>query len=529
MRPPFRASDVRDRGMGLVEVVIAVILLGILSTAVLAIVLQAQEKTVGNRSRVAASNLAAREVDLVREQFGATDDGPLAVAAAGVVVNPHSFGASGSALIVDGQEYTVKRSASWNIAGVGASACEGGSIVKHPTLSVRVEVTWADMGSIKPVTTTAQLAPPKGTGMGETTAFVAVKVTDAKGQPNPGRRVVVFASSGGESRSNVTDESGCAVVEVNPAAAGTDYTAKVSDAGYVDLAGNPEPARVVGRVQQGELNSSVDIAYDRAASLEILATGSGIQDSDVVGSVVTLYKGGEYAGASPETPHTMPGRRLVVQNLWPGDYAAFFGATMPAGLEFVSVMPGASARIEVRMLMADFRMSGIPASGDLIAVPGTGGSCTDSRARRVSATNGEVMVGSWSFFALTDDYGCVTGPQDLTLTAGDNGELSWGVTGLRVTGVPVTYGTKVWAVPVDAANQACRSPRGAYKAIALGNGATARAEIPAGDWYVFVTDADIDDVDAGDRCASAGLVAVPHGEETAFGWPASVPGRDGRE
>ncbi len=527
MRPPHRAHEVRDRGLGLVEVVVAVILLGILSTAVLAIVLRAQEQTVNNRSRVAASNLAARELDLVREQFAASKNGPLDLAAEGVVVNPHSFGPPGSALEVDGMVYTVRRSAAWNITGVGSSACEGGSIVEQPTLGVRVEVTWPDMGQTKPVSTSAQLAPPKGTGVSGETAFVAVKVTDARGEPNPGRRVIVSASGGGETRANVTDEAGCAVLEVHPAASGTDYTAQVSDAGHVDLAGDPAPSRQVGRMEKGTLNSAIDFAYDRAATLEVQLTGPGVRDSDLTGSQITLSKGGAYAGASPLTTHYATGRRTTVAGLWPGDYAAFFGTDVPAALEYTSLPPGGSVRVNVAITMAEFRVQGVPDGGDVIAVPGAATSCGDPNGRKVDASAGRLMAGTWSLLAETEAYGCVSGPASLSLAPGPNEDVVWAESRLRVTNVPEGYGSTVWAVPVDAATQACRAPSGKYSAIELGSPPGAIGALPAGDWYVFATDASIDSVDGGDRCASAGLVNVAYGGETTFSWPAGTPGRDG--
>lgn len=527
MRSPFHASDARDRGLGLVEVVVAVILLGILSTAVLAIVLQAQEQTVNNRSRVAASNLAARELDLVREQFAASKNGPLEVAAAGVVVNPHSFGAPGSALQVDGRAYTVTRSAAWNVTGAGSSACEGGSIVEQPTLGVRVEVTWPDMGQTKPVVTSAQLAPPKGTGVSGDTAFVAVKITDSRGEPNPGKHVVVSARGGGETRANVTDAAGCAVIEVNPGAAGTDYTAQVSDAGHVDLAGNANPMREVGRLEKGTLNSAIDIAYDRAASLEVQLTGPGVRDADIAGAQVTLSKGGGYDGASSLTTHTVAGRRTSIGGLWPGDYAAFFGTQVPAALTYTSLPPGATTRVNVAITMAEFRVDGVPDGGDVIAVPGTATSCDDPNGRKVDASAGRLMAGTWTLFADTEAYGCVAGPVSLSLAPGPNEDVLWAESKLRVTNVPEGYGSTVWAVPVDAATQACRAPSGKYAAIELGSPVGASGTLPAGDWYVFVTDASIDTVDGGDRCASAGLVNVGYGAETTFAWPAGTPGRDG--
>ena len=157
----------RETGLTLVEVVVALVVLGILAMATLGILLNTQRTSVDARARVGAANLAAREIDLVREKFLASDDGPLTVANEGVVVNgnPLTGGAVGDPLELDGTQYTVRRSATWNIMGAGASACEGGSIVDHPALTVEVEVTWPGMGSTKPVRSSTILAPERGQGL----------------------------------------------------------------------------------------------------------------------------------------------------------------------------------------------------------------------------------------------------------------------------------------------------------------------------------------------------------------------------
>lgn len=528
MRSLFNATDVRDRGMGLVEVVVAVVLLGIVTTAVLAIVLQAQASTVNNRSRVAASNLAAREIDLVREQFDASITGPKDVVAAGVVINPHSFGPAGTPLIVDGNPYTVKRSATWNVSGPGASACEGGSLVKHPTLSVRVEVTWPDMGSTKPVVNTANLAPPKGVALADGNAFVAVKVDDALGQQNPGRTVTVYATPSGDSRTGVTDESGCAVIEIFPSAWGTDYEAKVSDAGHVDISGDPEPKRVVGRMKPGQLNASVKFAYDRAASLAVRLTGPGVRDGDIAGALISVYKGGGYSGSSPRTEHTVSGARAVIGGLWPGDYTAFFGATIPAELDYVTLPPGGSKSLDVTVTMGEIRVTDVPGDAILLAVPGSSATCSDGRARPVDAEATLLVPGTWSFFAKTRAYGCVIGPQGVTVQPEGNADLEWKLSNLRITGAPTSYGATIWAVSGDTANQACRGPRGDATAVRIGASPDASADLPAGDWYIFATDADGDAVNGADRCASAGLVRVDYDQDRSFAWPAAVPGVGGK-
>lgn len=523
-----RNGRISDRGVSLIEVVVAMVLLGILGTAVLAIVLQAQSQTVNNRARVAASNLAAREIDLVREQFMASDDGPLNLADEGVVTNPHSFGSAGSPLVVDGTPYTVKRSVAWNVTGSGGSACEGGSLVRYPTMSVQVEVTWPGMGSTKPVVNTTQLAPPKGVGLSTTSSFVAVKVTNSQGQPNAGRSVTVFRTSGGESRSGLTDSTGCAVVEVEPAAgSGTDYSARVQDAGHVDLGGDPAPVRNVGRIARGTLNSSVTVAYDRSVALRLRLVGGGATDADVNGSQVTVYKGGEYAGSSPMTTHVVSGLTTTVSGLWPGDYAAFFGTDVPAEIAFVTAMPGTSIDIDVQLAVARVTVTGQPANSRVLVVPGVETSCTAPTAREIDPTGGELLPGSWSFLALTDAYGCVSGPSSVGLEADTDTEIAWDPTELRVIGAPDGYGDRVWAVSNHTTSATCTPPTPATDAILIGAGADMTATLPAGDWYVFVTSGD--SAPAGsDPCASAGLINVPYGQQTTLAWPSDIPGSGGR-
>ena len=518
----------RDDGMSLMEVVVAVVLLGVLSTLVVSLVLQAQAKTVDNRSRVAASNLAAREIDLVREQF-MRDGGPAAVEAAGVAINANSLNGAGKPSQVDGQSYTVKRSVSWNVTGTGKSACEGGSLVEYPTMAVRVEVTWPKMGSVRPVVNTTQLAPPKGTSSGaKTTAYVAVKVKDAAGEPNPGRSVTVSTTSGGGGVTGVTDESGCAVLQVTPAASGTDYVATVSDSGYVDQANAPTVTRSVGILVPGQLSSSIDVAYDRAVTLDVRMSGTGLTDADVAGSDVSIFRGGSFVGSSPTSTHQMTGLRTLIGGLWPGDYAAFLGAVVPPTVELTTVAPGTTAVLEVGGAMARVRFDDVPWGADVVAVPGTATSCTATGARPVSTSDAQLLPGTWTFFAKHEGFGCAPGPAGLELVDGDNGTQAWATSKLAVTGAPSGFGDKIWAVSSKAATTTCQPPAKKAHAVAIGSAPGATSELPAGDWYVFVTQEAGGGPSATASCASAGLVNVAYDGVTTFAWPSAVPGPGGR-
>lgn len=506
----------RDAGMTLIEVVVALVVLGVLAVATLGILLTTQRTSVDARNRVAAANLAAREIDLVREKFLATADGPTVVADEGVVVNgnPLAGGAIGQPYVVDGVAYTVRRSTSWNITGTGASACEGGSIVEHPSLVVHVEVTWPGMGTTRPVTSSTVLAPERGQGLDSTASFVAIMVKDSKGQPNPGRTVIV--SSASESRSAVTDSSGCAVVALDPPNAGAEYRAVFPDAGYVDMSGTTSPVRVIGLVTPGQLVSNIQISLERAGRLRVKLVGDGITDGDVAGSIVSLVQA--EASGQTVTQRTMTGLETVVDDLWPTNYGAFFGTEMPAVIpSMVELPPGGTAVIEVPFEFAHLRMTDVwPAGGRLLAGP-TGAACNDPAVRQVDAGDIVLAPGKWDFFLEHDDYGCTLGPTEVELLPGVNSDHAWERARLEVRNAPNGVGS-VWAAPADVPGAAsCTSAGGKAVKLSSSGGNIAPRELPAGDWYLFAMP-ESGGQPSGSPCADAGLVAVPYGTDTVFTW-----------
>lgn len=506
-----------DAGVTLIEVIVATVVFGIMSSAILALVMTSQAKSVDNRNRVAAANLAAREIELVREQFVATAAGPLDIAAAGTVTNAHPLagGTAGQPLVLDGVPYTVVRSVAWNVTGSGQSACEGGSLVLHPSLVVTTTVTWPQMGATQPVVNTAVLAPEKGEGLPTTASFAAVAVKNAAGEPSAGRTVTVASPS--ETRSGVTDASGCAVIQLSPPVAGADYTATFPDSGYVDITGTTSPSRVIGLIKQGQLASSVEISLDRAATLRLRVTGS-VTDGDVAGSAINLYQ--SEASGSAIRPETLTGLETVIPNLWPTDYTAFFGSSVPSEMPTpVTLEPGATGILEVPYVFAEFGVSGAPTLGsfgtELRATP-PGGTCTDASARTVDPSAGRLPSGTWTFWQWSPAWGCAAGPADVTLAPGPNGEVAWQPSQLTVQNTPAGAGS-LWVSP--AATGAACSATNAVKVAATSGGTVGPMNLPAGNWYVFAAPGTGSPTTP---CASAGLVAVPYGASTTFTWANST-------
>lgn len=415
-----------DTGMTLIEVVIAGVLLSVLAAAVLGIILQTQATQVGSRARIAAANLAAREIDLVREEFLRSDTAPSEIADAGMVTNPHPLdgGTAGNPLELDGMQYTVVRSVQWNIIGDGQSACEGGSLVAYPTLGVTVAVTWPNMGSIKPVVSTATFAPDKGSGVPSTSSFVAVKVTDAAAEANPGRTVRVEAA--GYARTGVTDASGCAVIEVEPAAAGTEYTVSLGDPGYVDINGSENPSKATGLLARGQLSTAVTFAYDEAGEVSLRVVdpdGGALTDADVAGAQATLVAS-EYSGTTGDRVITLTGVVTTIGGLWPTNYGAFFGTVPPGGgYPTVELPSGESVEIEVPFELATTTITGLPAgTTSVVAVlnQGTPTTCSSPGARGVDPGDVRLLPGNWDFFAVGASFGCSPGPGAVSLGPGSN-------------------------------------------------------------------------------------------------------------
>jgi len=521
-----------ESGVTLIEVVIAAVLLAILASAVLTILLKTQSAAIGNRGRIAAANLAAREIELVKDEFARKPTAAVEIAdagVAGVVTNPHPLdgGVAGQPLILNGTAYTVERSARWNVTGLtGRSACEGGTLVAQPTLGITVSVTWPHMGTIKPVVSSALFAPEKGNGVPSTASFVAVSVKDSRHAPNPGRAVSVVSAS--EVRPGTTDESGCAVIQVNPAAAGTPYTISLGDAGYVDISGNMNPLKATGPVGRGVLTGPFEFTYDLAGQVRLTLvdpSGGSLTDIQVNGSQVTLVAGESSGTKRPAD--TLHGVVTTISGLWPTEYGAYFGLTPPLlGFTSLQLAPGGLIDLTVDFEMATTKLSGMPAGTTSVkAVPSaTGTTCTTSGWVTVSPAAVSLMPGTWDFFAVGSSFACSPGPRAQALDPGVNDDITWGTTTFQLNSVPA--GNTLWAVERGMAGGSLATCPTSAQAATAQNIETARIGpmvLPAGNWYLYLTSGPA----AGGTCvkfpATINPSAVAYGVANVQTWPAPTP------
>jgi prepilin-type N-terminal cleavage/methylation domain-containing protein len=306
LRPEVDVRD--DAGLTLVELMVAIVLFALAATGVAYNLHTTTQSTRDSRMRVQAANLAARELEIVRNQFTASTDGPRQLGATSVVVNPDPLpgGTAGQPLDIDGSKFTVVRTVQWLPVGTGQSACDGGSAVTYPSLAVNVKVTWASMGSTKPVVTNTVLTPPKGT-LDSPMGYLAVKVLGADGR---GVANLPVQLAGPTALTRNTADDGCAVFAV--ATMGT-YTASVNAAGYVTFDGQPSAAKSIA-VTAGTLGQ-LSFSYDRAVTLQAtVATLSGYAVPTPL-SPLTLFNSNLPSPFTKKVPSG--GATTVVGGLWP--------------------------------------------------------------------------------------------------------------------------------------------------------------------------------------------------------------------
>jgi len=299
-----------DAGMSLIELMAAIVVFGIAATGIMAGFIAASQKTRLDKNRVAASNLVARELEIVRNQFNASSSGPITIAADPDVYNPNPLpgGTAGNPLTLDSVPYTVFRRVAWLPAGTGQSPCDGGSSVTYPTLAVNVSVSWPAMGQVKPVEGNTLLTPPKGI-LASSSSFVAVKVVGASGAGQ--ENVPVTLTGPGGTITGVTAEDGCASMLVGTAGS---YTASLSTAGWVDFYGAAAPTKPV--TAAAATIARIQFNYDRAGSLALtLSTTSGYALPTGLRSVTLANTGLQPLGV--QTRDIGTGGSATLATLWP--------------------------------------------------------------------------------------------------------------------------------------------------------------------------------------------------------------------
>lgn len=304
----LRARMRADEGFSLIEAVVALLVLGIVSSGFTYTMTLTLRVTRDDRLRQQATHLAEREIEITRNQFAHADTvGQAAILASGTKVNqaPLPGGTAGQDLVIDGRAFHVVRSHEIQLNGEGQSACDGGGIVDYLTIAVDVEVSWSDSGQSHTVQSQTLLTPVKG--VEGDVGYLAAKLVGAAGTGTD--HVSVVATGPGGSQTRTTAADGCAVFMFS--AAGT-YTIAVNQTGFVNSEGF-QAASKTAALEIGKLKV-LPLSYDEAGSLRVsYETESGYTLPSPL-PVLTVFNSGLVSGERQVGAGSNP---TVAEGLWP--------------------------------------------------------------------------------------------------------------------------------------------------------------------------------------------------------------------
>ncbi|WP_347754164.1 carboxypeptidase regulatory-like domain-containing protein [Agrococcus sp. ProA11] len=240
-----------DRGMTLIEVLVAMFVFAIISTLVLSSLVQITTLTQQSRAQHVAANLAAGEIDFAHD-------------------TPDLFTLLNDTrdVTVNGTIFHVRRETAWVGDTSSTVSCGGGNLRFK---RVHVTVTWDGMrASAEPVRADTLISPTERIN-DPSKGTVLVSIIDSIGEGVGGATVSLTATSGGASIPNVTsDAQGCAYFLQVPK--GT-YDVTIAKSGYTGVLQETPLQRDVS-VQAGS-STTVGLQYDLAARLDLtFAPGS---------------------------------------------------------------------------------------------------------------------------------------------------------------------------------------------------------------------------------------------------------------
>lgn len=390
-----------DAGFTLLEAVLSAVVLMIFATGAFGLIAATLRVSGNDRQRVAASNLAARELEIVRNSFRSGNAAVTSIVNQGTVANPDPTGAAGPS-VVDGVAYTVTRTAQWATAGTGTSSCDGGSTVTYPAVLVNVEVTWPTMGSTRPVRTDSVITPSKDL-LNSVYSFVAVKVVDYTGAPTPDRPVSMSGPSGNDTIQ--TDDSGCAVFGLS----GTgNHVFGLNESGYVDFTSSAPTSQTVA-VATGSFKQ-VTFTWAKSATLNVSFSSNGVALPSPLPSV-TVYNSSLPSSGTPINTrnYAMSATSSSVSGLGPytNGYGVWAGGCSDANpaasptngtTSNVVIAPGGNGNAALTLGL----VSVSSAPGAVITATHSGGTCLAGQSNYTLGTTaangtlvGQLPFGNW--------------------------------------------------------------------------------------------------------------------------------------
>jgi len=241
-----------DSGLGIVEVVVAMVLFALIVTGSMYTMLQVLQTTRDSRAQQVAANLAAQDIDLARDY----DDL--------FKLLPTTY-----TVPLNGDTFTVTRQTEWvNGSGNDVQCGSGGAALSYKR--VNVVVTWDNMRNSNPGVRADTVVDPKSriTDPTKGTILVFVRTDGGVGSPGVTVKAAPSATANGAvtpSPSTVTtDASGCAyILKVQPG--NYDISLSHTSNKYVDEKQNAAPVKILG--VQANATASVGFQYDAGGTV----------------------------------------------------------------------------------------------------------------------------------------------------------------------------------------------------------------------------------------------------------------------
>lgn len=394
-----------DRGMTLVEVMVAMFVFAILSTLVLSSLVQILTQNRDSRARHAAANLAATEIELAHdtEDLFALPDRTIEVT-------------------VNGTDFQVTRESAWVTESVSEAACGmGGGNLRYKR--VHITVTWDGMRAGAPPVRSDTLVDPINRINDPSRGTMLVSIVDAQGNGVSGARATLTATSGGAGvlTAAPSDPQGCIYFLQVPA--GT-YDLTVAKSGYIGITQEQTLLERNVGVQAGT-TSSIGLQYDLAATLRATlapgAPGSVRLPRDLPLTLVSTYGINRIpltSAATTTATHNVLFHPHVTYRAFIGDYgrdtgaecvsadpsewpeATLLGVGLAAGVASeLSAAPGGAVALDIPMglVRVDSRITDLratPAPGPL-GTPPCGASFVYRYGDVPSGSTVALPFGSW--------------------------------------------------------------------------------------------------------------------------------------
>ena len=243
-----------DEGIGVIEVVVAMVLFALIVTGTMYTMLSVLRTTRDSRAQQVAANLAAQDIDLARDYDNLFD------------LLPTSY-----TVPLNGDTFTVTRKTEWvNGNGNDVKCGSGGAALSYKR--VNVLVTWDNMrsGGIGVRADTVIDPNSRITDPAKGTILVFVRTDGGVGSPGVTVKATASATANGavtpSPSTAVTDSSGCAyILKVQPG--NYDISLSHTSGDYVDEKQSAAPVKILG--VQKNATASVGFQYDLAGAVKI--------------------------------------------------------------------------------------------------------------------------------------------------------------------------------------------------------------------------------------------------------------------